>query len=131
MFFFPQSYLIPNLCPFPFTESAALENQATGRVLNIRIVKIQKNPRGFPGGSEIKNLPAMQETRVRSLGWEDTLEEGMATHSNTLAWGESHGQREKPGRLQSTGSHKSWIRLKRLSSNSRKIQSTKKANTSN
>ena len=35
----------------------------------------------------VKNLPAMQETWVQSLGWEDTLEEGMATHSSILAWG--------------------------------------------
>ena len=34
----------------------------------------------------VKNLPAMQETRVRSLGWEDALEKGMATHSSILAW---------------------------------------------
>ena len=34
----------------------------------------------------VKNLPAMQETWVLSLGWEDPLEEGMATHSSTLAW---------------------------------------------
>ena len=34
----------------------------------------------------VKNLPAMQETRVRSLGWEDALEEEMATHSSILAW---------------------------------------------
>ena len=34
----------------------------------------------------IKNMPAMQETRARSLGQEDPLEKGMATHSNTLAW---------------------------------------------
>ena len=34
----------------------------------------------------VKNLPAMQETWVRSLGWEDSLEEGMATHSSILAW---------------------------------------------
>ena len=33
-----------------------------------------------------KNLPAMQETWVRSLGWEDPLEEGMATHTSILAW---------------------------------------------
>ena len=33
-----------------------------------------------------KNLPAMQETRVQSLGWEDTLKKGMATHSSSLAW---------------------------------------------
>ena len=34
----------------------------------------------------VKNLPAMQETWVRSLGWEDTLEKGKATHSSILAW---------------------------------------------
>ena len=34
----------------------------------------------------IKNLPAMQETRVQSLGWKDPLEKGMATHSSILAW---------------------------------------------
>ena len=34
----------------------------------------------------VKNLPTMRETWVRSLGWEDTLEEGMATQSNILAW---------------------------------------------
>ena len=34
----------------------------------------------------VKNMPAMQETWVRSLGWEDPLEKGMATHSSILAW---------------------------------------------
>ena len=34
----------------------------------------------------VKNLPAMWETWVRSLGWEDPLEKGMATHSSVLAW---------------------------------------------
>ena len=34
----------------------------------------------------VKNLPAKQETWVRSLGWEDLLEKGMATHSSILAW---------------------------------------------
>ena len=34
----------------------------------------------------VKNLPVTQETQVRSLGWEDSLEEGMATHSSVLAW---------------------------------------------
>ena len=34
----------------------------------------------------VKNPPAMQETRIRSLGWEDLLEKGKATHSSTLAW---------------------------------------------
>ena len=40
----------------------------------------------FPDGSESENPSAMQETWVRSLGWEDTLEEGMAAHSSILAW---------------------------------------------
>jgi len=44
----------------------------------------------------LKNLPAMQETRVRSLGWEDPLEKGMAIHSVFLP-GESHGQRSLVG----------------------------------
>ena len=34
----------------------------------------------------VKNLPAMQETWIRSLGWEDALEKGMATHSSILTW---------------------------------------------
>ena len=41
---------------------------------------------GFPHGSVVNNLPAMQETPVQSLGWEDLLEKGMAIHSGILAW---------------------------------------------
>ena len=48
----------------------------------------------------VKNLPAMQETHVRSLGWEDPLEEEMATHSSIPAW--RIPQTEEPGGLQST-----------------------------
>ena len=40
----------------------------------------------FPPGSGVKNLPAMQETQVQSLDWEDTLEKGMDTHCSILAW---------------------------------------------
>ena len=50
---------------------------------------------GFPGGSVLKNLPAVQETQVRSLGWEDPLEKEMATHSSILAW--EIPWREEPG----------------------------------
>ena len=49
----------------------------------------------------VKNLPAMQEIWVRSLGWEDPLEKEMATHSSILAW--RIPWTEKPGELQSTG----------------------------
>ena len=52
---------------------------------------------GFPGGSVVKNLPAIQETWVRSLGQEDPLEEEMASHSSILAWRISWT--EEPGRL--------------------------------
>ena len=52
-------------------------------------------------GQSIKNPPAMQETWVRSLGWEDPLEEGMATHSSVPAW--RIPWTEEPGRLQSMG----------------------------
>ena len=50
----------------------------------------------------VKNLPAMQETRVRSLGQEDLLEKKMATHSKILAW--EIPWTEEPGGLQSMGS---------------------------
>ena len=50
----------------------------------------------------VKNLPAIWETQVQSLGWEDLLEKGMATHSDILAW--RIPWREEPGRLQSMGS---------------------------
>ena len=52
----------------------------------------------------VKKLPAMQETRFLSLGWESPLEEGMATHTNVLAW--TIPWTEEPGRLQSMGLHK-------------------------
>ena len=49
----------------------------------------------------VKNLPAVQETRVQSLGWEDPLEKEMATHSSILAWRISWT--EEPGGLQFMG----------------------------
>ena len=52
----------------------------------------------------VKNLPTMQETWVQSLGQEDSLEEGMATHSSILAWKISWT--EEPGGLQSVGSQR-------------------------
>ena len=51
-----------------------------------------------------KHLPAMQETRFQSLGWEDPLEKEMATHSSILAW--RIPWTEEPGPLQSTGSQR-------------------------
>ena len=52
----------------------------------------------------VKNLLAVQETWVQSLGWEDTLEKEMATHSSILAW--ETPWTEKPGTLQSMGSQR-------------------------
>ena len=65
------------------------------------------SPKSFPGGAVIENLTAMQERKelqemqVQFLGWEDPLEEGLATHSSTLAW--KIPWTEEPGRLQSMG----------------------------
>ena len=53
----------------------------------------------FPSGSVVKNLPAMQETRVLSLGQENPREQEMATHSTILAW--RIPWTEEPGKLQS------------------------------
>ena len=52
----------------------------------------------------VRNLPAMQKTRVQSLGWEDPLEKGMATHSSILTWRIPRTQ--EPGGLQSMGSQR-------------------------
>ena len=52
----------------------------------------------------VKNLPTMWETKVPSLGWENSLEESMAAHSSTLAW--RIPWTEEPGGLQSIGSHR-------------------------
>ena len=52
----------------------------------------------------VKNLPAMQETQVRSLGQEEPLEKGMAPHSSVLAW--RIPWTEEPGWLQPTGSQR-------------------------
>ena len=66
---------------------------------------------GIPGAAgfgasliaqSVKNLPAMQETQIQFLGWEDPLEKEMATHSSILAW--RIPWVEEPGRLQSMGS---------------------------
>ena len=57
----------------------------------------------------MKRLPAMPETRVRSLGWEDPLKKEMATHSSILVW--RIPWTEEPGGLQSTG----WQSRTRLS----------------
>ena len=61
--------------------------------------------RGFPGGSVVKNLPAMQETW--SPGWEDSLEEEMAIQSSILTW--RIPRTEEPGGLQSMGSQRAWL----------------------
>ena len=60
----------------------------------------------------VKNLPAMQETQVQSLGWEDPLEKEMATHSSLLAW--KIPWMEEPDRLLSMGVAKSRTRLSNL-----------------
>ena len=52
----------------------------------------------------VKNLPAMQETWIRPLGWEDALEKGMATHSSILA--QRMSWTEEPGGLRSIGSQR-------------------------
>ena len=52
----------------------------------------------------VKNLPAMQETQVQSLGWDDPLMKGMANHSSILAW--KIPWMKDPGRLQTRGSQR-------------------------
>ena len=65
--------------------------------------------KGFPGGSVVKKLPAVQEIQAQSLVWEGTLEKEMAMHSSIPAW--RIPWTEEPGRLQSVGVTKSQTQL--------------------
>ena len=70
-------------------------------------ISVTENMVRFPSGSVVKILPAMQETQemqVQTLGQEDPLDEGMATHSNILAW--KIPWTEKPCGLQSMRSQR-------------------------
>ena len=83
---------------------AAVSGVAQSQTRLKRLSSSSKGTLGFPGGSVVKNLPAIQEMRVRSLGQEDPLEKEMATHSSVLAW-RIPGTGE-PGGLPSQGSHR-------------------------
>ena len=66
------------------------------------ILNVEFSPRGLHLVSQmVKSLPAMRETQVQSLGWEDPLEKEIAIHSSILAW--KIPWMEEPGRLQSIG----------------------------
>ena len=77
-----------------FSFSISLSNEYSGLISWKSTVDNTQNPinnrtslnLGFLGGSVVKSLPAVQETWVWSLGWEDPLEKEMATHSSILAW---------------------------------------------
>ena len=66
------------------------ENKMVEKLHNVPIPT-----RVFPMAQVVKNLNAMQETRIRSLGWDDPLEKGMTIHSSILAWRIPYT--EKPG----------------------------------
>ena len=70
---------------------------------------IRPNLKTYLVAQMVKNLPAMWETQVLSLGWQDPPEKGMAAHSSILAW--RSPWIEEPGGLQSMGSQKSWTQL--------------------
>ena len=74
------------------------------RLLNFTVRSASSEPRASPGGSVVKNLPIMQMW-VQSLGWEDSLQKEMATHSRILAW--EIPRTKEPGGLQCMGSQES------------------------
>ena len=93
----PASQPLPPSCPSGFYATCHIPRST---VFNLLVVKI----RASMVVQMVKSLPEKQETWVWSLGQKDPLEEGMATHSNTLAW--RIPWTEEPGGLQSTGSHR-------------------------
>ena len=99
--------LLPSMFPvsgsFPMSWFFASGGQGIGLLQGLKV---------FPGGSlvvqSVKNPPAMLETRVQSLGWEDPVEEGMATHSSILVW--RIPWTEEPGWLQSIESQSDTVK---------------------
>ena len=57
-----------------------------GKVLSLLFNMLSKFVKIFPVAQMVKNLPAMQETWLQSLGWQDALKKGKATHSSILTW---------------------------------------------
>ena len=73
---FPGSLVVESRLPVQWLDS----------ITNTMDMNLSKPQEFFPVAQMVKNLPSMQETWGRSLGWEDPLEEGMATHSSLPAW---------------------------------------------
>ena len=92
----------PLPAPAPIKRFTCLHLPAHSHVVGITSPHVQMI--SFPSGSEGKESTCNLETQVRSLGWEDPLEEGMATHSSVLAW--RIPWTEEPGGLQSLGSQR-------------------------
>ena len=85
-------------------EAQSLNHWATREVPDPSIETHHWGPRISLVAQTVKRLPAVSETRVRSLGWEDPLEKEVATHSSNLAW--KVPWTEEPGGLQSMGSQR-------------------------
>ena len=85
------------------------ESLLPGSQISIFLVRLHMKEWAYLVAHMVKNLPAMQKTWVQSLGWEDPLEKGMATHSSILAW--RIPWTEQPGGLQSMGLQESQTRL--------------------
>ena len=86
-------------------------NKVTAREVETKFFgKRQKSIMASQVALVVKNMPVVPETQVPSPGWEDSLEEGLATHPSILAW--RIPWTEEPGGLQSMGVTKTWMRLK-------------------
>ena len=83
-------------------QADSLPTELSGKPRNFCVsLKCRSFGDSVPGGSAVKSQTAVQETLVRSLGWEDPLKKGMETHISIRAW--RIPQMEKPGGLQSVG----------------------------
>ena len=104
--------LCSSLSPGVFSNSCPL-SWWCHPMISSSLTSFSSCPQSFlPSGQMVKNLPAMQETRIWSLGQKDTLEKGMATYSSILVW--KIPQTEEPGRLQYIRMHRvaqAWSNL--------------------
>ena len=94
----PRPHSSSPLPPLPASGRAGCHDGATRVLSEQRFHSAESNKASLVAWL-VKNLPAMRETWVRSLAWDDSLEKGMATHSSILAW-------RIPGTVQSMGSQR-------------------------
>ena len=100
------------MCRLLFMPLSCSDSQSESKERELKFIRHLQMPGASLGAQMVKNLPTVQETRVRSLGWEDPLEKDMTAHSSVFTW--EIPRTEEPGGT-AHGVGKRWTRLSDVS----------------